>query len=118
MKLSDNKGIILLSTLIVLVFLAVMGLSLIAFVHARSTAAELELYRLRAFYLAESAIAVSINELKKDIDSDQSGIGTVEPTPFGGGTYEAIINKDTGIVTGIGEYEGVRREIEVKYKVL
>ena len=99
-------------------FLAVIGLSLIALVFSRVLSVEFDIKRLKAFYLAEAAIAVSLNELKEDIDPDDMGKGVVPVTKFEGGAYEAIINKKTGIITGIGEFDGVRREIEVKYKIL
>ena len=113
-----EKGVVLLSAIIVLMFLAMIGLSLIALVLSRSLSVEFEIKRLKAFYLAEAAISMSLNELKKDIDPDDLGRGSIAPTKFEGGTYEAFIDKKTGVITGIGEFDGVRREIEVKYRIL
>ena len=66
---SKNKqGAILVTTIIILSFLAVLGMSLIVYLLSRTTKATLELDRLKAFYLAEAGIARSVHELKIDKD--------------------------------------------------
>ena len=59
----SNQGTILLTVIVVLVFLTVMGMSLLGLLFSRITLSMLELDRLKAFYLAEAGIAKSINEL-------------------------------------------------------
>ena len=114
--LKNGRGVILISVLIILSFLSILGLSLIAFVFSRVIKAEMEVERLKAFYFAEAGIAISLSELKRNMDFNENGIGNVPATPFKDGMYEAVANQETGIITGIGECEGIRREIEIKYK--
>jgi len=118
MLIRNKKGIVLVSAIVVLTFLTGIGLSLIALVLSRVLKAELEVKRLKAFYLAEAGIAASISELKKDVDQDRSGTGEIPPTKLKGGTYSALVDQSLGIITGIGECEGVHREVEIKYRTL
>lgn len=111
----DNKGAILLTVIIVLVFLAVMGMSLLGLLFSRTTLTTLAIDRLKAFYLAEAGIAKSINELKTDIDSDGNGIGNVSPTKLGDGVFSAVHNFQTSTITAAGEVNKVKRTLQIKY---
>jgi len=114
----SRKGSVLITVIIILVFLSTLGMSSIAYLYARSSKSTLELDRLKAFYLAESGISKSIHELRRDIDLDNNGVGNVLDTKLGGGTYKAIHNSQASTITGIGEYNKVKRIIQIKYSAL
>jgi len=116
--LKNQKAAVLISVLIVLSFLAVIGMSLLALVFSRVLSVELEMNRMKAFYFAEAGIAASINELKKDVDESRTGTGNIPRTKFNGGYYQAKVNQRLGTITGIGDSADVIREIEIKYKTL
>lgn len=114
----SNKGFVLITAIIILVFLSVMGMSLITYLYSRSSRSTLELDRLKAFYLAEAGISKSVYELRWDTDLDNNGVGNVLSTKLGGGTYRAIHNPQASTITGIGEYNKVKRIVQIKYSAL
>ena len=117
-KLREKKAVVLISTLIVLSFLAIIGMTLVALVFSRLVQVEMEAYRLKAFYYAESGIAAALNRLKSDVDADKASDNNIRRTEFKEGWYEAFVDPSAGTITGIGECHGARREIEIKYKTL
>jgi Tfp pilus assembly protein PilX len=114
----NSKGSILFTVILVLVFLAVLGMNLMTFLYSRMTVSMLELDRLKALYLAEAGIAKSIGELKSDIDYDGNGLGNIAKTKLGDGTFQARHNFQTATITGIGEVNKVKRIIQIKYSTL
>lgn len=113
----NKQGTILLTVIIVLIFLAVMGMSLLGLLFSQTTLGILAIDRLKAFYLAEAGIAKSINELKTDIDSDGNGIGNVLSTKLGEGKFWATHNFPTSTITAVGEVNKIKRTIQIKYAV-
>ncbi|MFH1397729.1 MAG: hypothetical protein ABIH27_04180 [Candidatus Omnitrophota bacterium] len=113
----DNRGTILLMVIIVLIFLAVLGMSLLGLLFSRISLSLLNIDRLKAFYLAEAGIAKSLNELKTDMDYDRNGTGNVKPTKLGEGTFWANHNFQTSIITAVGMVNNVKRTIQIKYAV-
>ncbi len=113
-----DKGAVLITTIIILVFLSVLGMSSITYLYSRQVKSTLELDRLKALYLAESGIAKSIYELRWDRDLDNNGVGNVLRAKLAGGTYKAIHNFQTSVIIGIGEYNEIKRIIQIKYSAL
>lgn len=113
----NKQGTILLTVIVVLIFLAVMGMSLLGLLFSQTTLSVLAIDRLKAFYLAEAGIAKSINELKTDIDSDGNGIGNVSATKLGEGMFWARHDFATSTITAVGEVNKVKRTIQIKYAV-
>ena len=111
----NKKGTILLTVIMVLIFLAVMGMSLLGLLFSQTTLGMLAIDRLKAFYLAEAGIAKSIHELKTDIDSDGNGLGNLLPTKLGKGKFWATHNFPTSTITAVGEVNKVKRTIQIKY---
>jgi len=112
-----SKGAILLIVIIVLIFLAIIGMSLLGFLFSRTTLSMLAIERLKAFYLAEAGIAKSINELKRDEDSDNNGVGNISPTKLGEGIFEARHDFQTSTITATGQVNKVKRTIQIKYTI-
>lgn len=114
----SKRGTILLTVIVVLLFLGIMGMSLIGFLLSRTMSSTLATDRLKAFYLAEAGIAKSINELKKDKDYDGNGIGNIAPYKLGQGIFWSEHNFQTSTITAVGEVNKIRRMIQIKYAVL
>ncbi len=112
-----EQGTILLTVIVMLVFLAVMGMSLLGLLFSRATITFLELDRLKAFYLAEAGIAKSINELRLNIDYDGNGIGNISRMKLGDGVFWARHNFPTFTITATGEVNKIKRTIQIKYSV-
>jgi len=115
---ADDRGMVLLTTVIILLFLSVLGMSLIAYLVSHGSEITLEVDRLKSLYLAEAGISQSLFELKRDIDVDNNGLGNVLRAPLGGGTYKAVHNFQNSTITGIGEYNAVKRTVQIKYSSL
>lgn len=116
--LQSRRGSVLMVTIIVLLFLSVLGMNLIVYLLSRATAATLELDRLKALYLAEAGIAKSVNELRLDKDFEHNGLGNVLKVKLGDGSYKAVHNFRLSTITGIGESNGVIRKIQIQYSSL
>ena len=108
----------MLSAIIVLSFMAFLGMGVVGFLLARTTRANLEVDRLKALYLAEAGLAHSIHELKTDMDKDNNGLGNVLKTEFAGGSYKAFHNFQLSTITGVGEYNHITRQVQIKYTSL
>ena len=113
----NKNGTILLTVIVVLIFLAVMGMSLLGLLFSRASLSLLAIDRLKAFYLAEAGIAKSVYELKNDIDFDGNGIGNIAPTKLGEGIFSAQHDFQTFTITAKGEVNKIKRIIQIKYTV-
>lgn len=113
-----RKSTILLTVIVILLFLGIMGMSLLGFLFLRTEAGILASDRLKAFYLAEAGISKSINELRSDKDYDKNGIGNVASTKLGDGVFWVEHNFQTSTITAVGEVNKVKRTIQIKYAVL
>lgn len=118
LKNMNNKGAILLTVLVILMFLSTFGMSSIVLILSRTTQSNLELDRIKAMYLAEAAISQSIYEIKRNRDLDNNGVGNVLKDKLGGGTYKASHNFQVSVITGTGEYNGIKRKISIRYSAL
>ena len=117
-RVRSNKGIVLITVIIIFSFLGIIGLSLIILTYSTLITVESEIQRFKAFYLAESGIAVALNALKRGTEISGDIYYEIGPEELGSGSYKAIIDSATGTITGIGEIDDIQRTIEVKYKIL
>ena len=113
-----EAGSVLITTIIMLTFLTILGLSLLSFLFCRLNYSQVQLDRFKALYLAEAGIAKSFYELKLGIDTDDNGIGNIVPTELGAGAYKVEHNFQTSTITAIGETNGIKRTIQIKYSAL
>lgn len=116
-KLHTEKGTILLTVIVMLVFLSIMGMSLLSFLFLRTHSSILAIERFKALYLAEAGIAKSIHELRSNIDYDNNGTGNVASTKLGEGYFLAEHDFQTSTITAVGEVNKVKRKIQIKYAV-
>ncbi len=113
-----NRASILIVCLILISTLTVFGGVLISVVYERSLKIQLEVDRLESLYLAEAALARAIHEVKSAHDEDGDGLGTIPKTSLGGGVYYAINDPGTLSITGVGDVNGMKRRIRMKYEGL
>jgi hypothetical protein len=113
-----SHGSILIVCLILISTLTVFGGVLISAVYERSIKVSLEIDRLQSLYLAEAALSKAIQEVKSAVDVDGDGLGTIPVTILGRGTYSAVNDPATLAITGIGNVNGLKRSIRMKYEGL
>jgi len=116
--LIGKQGAVLITTIIILAFLAVLGMSLVAFLFSRTAYSQMQLDRLKALYLAESGISKALWELRFDVDPDGDGQGNIPRTKLGDGLFLSRHNFQTSTITGIGEVNKVRRIVQIKYSAI
>lgn len=117
-KLRTKRGSILIVCLIILCTLTVYGGVLVSAVYERSLNVALEVNRLQAMYLAEAALAKSLQEVKSLSDRDGDGLGTIPVTKLGNGTYSALHDTGTLAIIGVGEVNEIQRKVRIKYEGL
>ena len=113
---SSDQGSILIVCLIILATLTVYGTVLVSSVYERSLLVSLEVDRLQALYLAEAAIAKSLEEVKSMHDDDGDGLGNVSKKSLGRGVYYAEHDPSTLSITGVGIVNQVERRVRIYYE--
>jgi len=117
-QLIGRRGAVLIATIIILTFLAVLGMSLVALSYSRSAYSQMQLDRLKALYLAEAGISKSIWELRFDRDPDNDGPGNIPPTKFSEGIFWVRHNFQTSTITSTAEVNKTRRTVQIKYSAI
>ena len=117
-KNRPRRGSILIACLIILATLTVYGGVLVSVVYERSLNVRLEVDQLQALYLAEAALAKAINEVKSLKDVDGDGLANIPITKLGSGIYYAKHDPGTLAIVGVGEVNGVKRRVRIKYEGL
>ena len=115
---SGERGSLLITTIIILSFLAVLGMSLVTFLYSRISYSQIQLDRLKALYAAEAGVAKAFWELKHDVDPDANGQGNISKTRLAEGTFWAQHNFQTSVITATGEVNHVRRTVQIKYSAI
>jgi len=116
--LIGRQGAVLITVIIILTFLAVLGMSLIAFLFSRTAYSQMQLDRLKALYLAEAGISKAIWELRFDVDPDGDGQGNIPKTKLGDGRFWVRHNFQVSTLTSTGEVNSTRRVVQIKYSAI
>ena len=117
-RLNGRQGVILITVIIILVFLAVLGMSLIAFLFSRTAYSQMQLDRLKALYLAEAGLSKAIWELRFDVDPDGDGPGNISKTKLDYGRFWARHDFQISTLTSTGEVNKARRVAQIKYSAI
>lgn len=115
-KDGSGRGSILIACLIILSTLTIYGLVLVSAIYERSLLVSLEYDRLQALYLAEAALAKSIQEVKSMRDVNSDGLGTIPKTKLGRGLYFAEHDSGSLTIVGVGEVNAVQRRVRIFYE--
>ncbi len=114
----SQRGVILITTIVIFTFLTVLGMSLITFLFSRGTQSQIQLDRVKALYLAEAGIAKAIWELRYELDPDGGGPGNISETKLGDGTFWARHNFQASTITATGQVNKVQRTVQIKYSAI
>ena len=113
---SSERGIALITTIIIFLMLGSLGAAIIGMVHSRLLSITLEVDRLQAAYLAEAGLARAIFEIGKDRKYFGTGpVGAIPPTAFGPGFFAVAKYPESRTLVGIGVVRDVRRVIINRY---
>ncbi|MCM8795033.1 MAG: hypothetical protein NC819_04445 [Candidatus Omnitrophica bacterium] len=113
---TGEKGIALLTTIIILLTLGALGAALNGLVNSRVLSATLEVDRLQAAYLAEAGLAQAVHELVNGRDLyGKDGIGFIPPTALGPGFFSVEHDSQSRSLIGVGVVGDVRRVIVSRY---
>jgi hypothetical protein len=128
-KISNQKGMALLATLIFVFILVTFGVALLTMTSNDSKLSTLQRESTRAFYLAETGVEKALWYFNTPVDLGGEGLMWLGPLHDGTPTefYDVNISYDpgppeiktllsTGKVTGGGDYNKGTRTIEVKLK--
>ncbi len=113
--MNGNKAFILLNVVIILLTIALIGASLVAFLSLTSFSARTTADRAKAFYLAEAGIARAINVLRNKAGLDSDMIG---PVSLGEGTYEVKIDFSQSLIVSTGRVGGSKKTLQLQYSTL
>ncbi len=111
----NGRGVILLSVVIILLTIALIGASLVAFFSSVNISARRAADEAKALYLAEAGIARAIYLFR-----NQAGLGgqldeTIGPVTLGEGTYTVKIDFNQSLITSIGRVQGTTKTVQLQY---
>ena len=110
-----SRGIILLNVIIVLLMIAFIGASLVAFLSMVSFSANLIIDEMKAFYLAEAGIAQAVNMLRSQAGLLMKKGQIIGPIVLGDGSYEIAINMDQSLIVSTGCVGGAKKKLQLQY---
>jgi Tfp pilus assembly protein PilX len=120
--LSTERGAILLMVLIIILTISLLGATLMALFFNVLSLSQIELDRARALYLAEAGIAAAIGTLKNQAgvaipsaDSAAQSEIIVPATKLNEGSFEVYNDYSQSTIVSIGNSNGVKRTIQVRY---
>ena len=116
--MTGNRGAVLLTTIIVLVFLSTLGMSLISLLLTRTMHTQMQLDRLKALYLAEAGVFKAILELKSGNDVDGDGAGNIPKQELGDGHFWVSHNFQSSTLTSKAKVNGILRVVQMQYNSL
>ena len=111
-----ERGLVLITTIIILLMLGALGAALTGLVFNRLLSVSTEVDRLQSAYLAEAGLARGLYEIAKSRNVfGGSGIGDIPPTGFGSGYFLVQQDPKSRTLLGVGVSREVRRVIVNKY---
>ncbi|MBL7069456.1 MAG: hypothetical protein ISS34_06320 [Candidatus Omnitrophica bacterium] len=114
----NNKGVILLSVVIILLTIALIGASLVAFFSSVNLAARAMVDEAKAFYLAEAGISHAINLLYSQADAAMDADQIIGPISLGEGEYSIKLDLVQSLIISIGEARGSKITLQLQYSAL
>ncbi len=113
----DNKGVILISVIIIMLTIALIGASLMAFFTSVNLSVRATMDVAKAFYLAEAGIAhaISILQLQKETTDLDEPIG---PFNLGEGIYIIEIDTMQSLIVSTGTVNDVEKTLQLQYSPL
>lgn len=113
-----NKGVVLLSVVIILLTIAIIGASLVAFLSSVNISARIVADEAKALYLAEAGIAHAVSILRSQAGKAGPLDEAIDPVSLGEGTYTVEINFTQSLITSTGNVGGTTKTVQVQYSAL
>ena len=114
----DERGIILLNVVIILLTMALIGASLMTFYFSVDIFARAVANGTKAFYLAEAGIASAVNYLSSKASELHTPTYTIGPIELGEGEYEVEIDFDHSLITSTGTVSGMDKTLQLQFNAL
>lgn len=112
---SGNRGIILLNVVIILLMVAFIGASLVAFLSLVTFSADVIIDEIKAFYLAEAGISQAVNVLHNQSTATEELSDKIGPITLGEGTYEIELNRNQSLIISTGRIGSVKKVLQLQY---
>ena len=116
----NDRGVALISVIIIMLTMALIGASLAELSSAVSDSAESILDETKARYLAEAGIAHALHKLRSGGDlSDTVDKITGDPVyfPLGEGGYSVVFDPEGSIITCMGIVHETKKTMQFQYNV-
>ena len=113
-----NKGIILLNVLIILLTIAIIGASLVAFFSSVDLSARAVADEAKAMYLAEAGISHAVYLLRNEASTAGELGQTIGPVNLGDGAYTVDIDLAHSLITSTGKVGSVEKTVQLQYSAL
>ena len=114
----NGKAYVLISTVLLLLTIALIGASLLLFFFSVNLKAQTGIDETKAFYLAEAGLSYAAFTLH----SQSSTIGTTEqvlgPMDLGEGKFVVEINYLEFLITSTGEVNGAKKTLQMQFSAL
>ena len=114
---SSQKGVALITVVIVMLTVALIGASLVEFVSSVNTSSQTVVDETKARYLAEAGIAFAIFKLRTEAGAKGAQEETLGPTPLGDGSYTVSFNYREAMITSVGTSNGISKKLQLQYDV-
>ena len=118
--MSNNRGVALITVVIVMLTMALIGASLAELSSAVNYSIDNILEETKARYLAEAGIAHALHELRNNADlSEAIDKSTGEPVyfPLGDGGYTVVFDPSESLITCTGIVSGTKKTLQLQYNV-
>ena len=112
----DDKGVALITILIVMLTLSLIGASLFELGATVNQSARHVLEETQARYLAEAGIAHAIYTLKNQAGTPNLELFN-EPVQLGEGSFIVTFERGQSLITSTGIVNGVKKTLQLQYNV-
>jgi len=113
-----NKGVVLLSVIIILLTMALIGASLVSFFTSLNLSVRATVDEAKAFYLAEAGIAHAIYMLKHQASAQMNYDEMAQAVSLGEGTYTVKVDINQSFIVSTGEVHDVEKTLQMQYSSL
>ena len=114
--LSTKKGVVLLSVVILLLTIALIGGSLVAFFSSVNITVRSIADEARALYLAEAGIAQAVYLLRTHAGAGGQLKTTIGPLSLAEGSYTVKLDFGQALITSTGVVRGIKKTVQVHYE--
>ena len=115
---TKQKGVALITVVIIMLTIALLGASLVELVTTVNLSSQSVVEQAKARYLAEAGIAAAIHQLRGKAGQTETTVdGKIGPVTLGDGTYTVIFNVAESLITSIGMVNGISKKIQLQYNV-